>query len=282
MTTVSWNTAHQGLGESAGPLITPDLLAPPPRKPSIRQRLNARWNARVRDPIRAAWKDPLRRPKMVRNLRIAAAVLVVAAGAGVYYLVRPVPQPDYLDAGMDDILDYTLLTEEFNKLPLKERLALVGQLVSRLKNMDSGDSALMAAFAAGIAGQAREQLMANVSHLAIDVWDSYAARYDGVTAENRDQFLEEAFLDFTKTMESVAGVQRNVSDADRLNQARRDAARDTEALRTGRGPPSEALGRMFTFMRDGVGSHATPQQRARGAVLMRDMMRHFRGEGSPR
>ena len=265
----------------SGSLLTPDLVAPvPPRRPSIRQRLAAKWNARVRDRFMSAWQDPSQRPKMVKRLRIAGAVLFVGLAVGGYFAFRPKPQPDYLDAGMDDILDYTLLTDEFNKLPLKERLALVGQLVQRLKGMDSGDSALMAAFAAGIAGSARDQLMSNVSHLAIDIWDSYAVKYSDVPDDERDKYLEEAFLDFTKSMESVAGVTGRMTDQERLERAKRDAKRDSDAVREGKGPSGEQLSGMFLFMRDGVGSRATPHQRARGAVLMRDMMRHFRGEGS--
>lgn len=278
MTMVMTNSG--GLLDSAGPLITPDMTSPPPRRPSIRQRMRAAWEVKVAGRVREAWQDPSKKPKMVRRLRIASVVLGVAVVVGGYFAFRPKPQPDYLDAGMDDILDYTLLTEEFNKLPVKERLALISQLVTRLKGMDSGDSAMMAAFAAGIAGSARDQLMSNVSHLAIDIWDEYALKYDDVPLEEREKFIEEAFLDFTKSMESVAGVTRDVSDEQRLDRARRDAQRDSNAVREGRGPSGEQLGRMFTFMRDGVGSHASPHQRARAQVLMRDMARHFREGGS--
>lgn len=269
-----------GLMDAAGPLITPDMAPPAPRRPSLRERLNRAWEARIAGKFRRAWQDPSRRPRMVRNLRIAAVVCGAGLLVGGYFLFRAKPQPDYLDAGMDDILDYTLLTDEFNKLPVKERLALISQLVTRLKGMDSGDSALMAAFAAGIAGSARDQLMENVSHLAIDIWDEYAVKYDDIPAEDREKFLDEAFLDFTKSMESVAGVTRSASDEERLERARRDAQRDSNALREGKGPSGDQLGRMFTFMRDGVGSHATPHQRARAQVLMRDMVRHFREGGS--
>lgn len=270
------------LAETMGPLVTPDLAPAAPRRPSLPARLRARAQDQVRRRFSDPLQDPSRRPGFIRRLRLAAAVLAISTGVGLYFALREKPQPDYLDAGMDAILDYTFLTEEFNRLPLKDRLELVGQLVSRFKSMDSGDSALMAAFAAGIAGQARDQLMSNISLLAIDIWDSYAVRYDGIPDEDRSKFLEEAFLDFTKSMESVAGVQRSISDQERLDQARRDAKRDTEAMRSGRGPSGDQLGRMFTFMRDGVGSRATPHQRARGAVLMRDMMRQFREDGGKR
>jgi hypothetical protein len=43
-------------------------------------------------------------------------------------------------------------------------------------------------------------------------------------------------------------------------------------------PPGEALGRVFEFMNNNVGSHATPEQRTRGLQMMRDMTRMFRGQ----
>ena len=55
--------------------------------------------------------------------------------------------------------------------------------------------------------------------------------------------------------------------------------KDEERLRSGKDqPPARMLGRMFTFMRDNVGPHASVQQQTRGQQMMRDMVRRFRGE----
>src|SRR5262245_2577613 len=50
------------------------------------------------------------------------AVLLLSGSLAAYLLLRPVPQPDYAADPMDDVLNYTLLTDEFNKLPVDKRL----------------------------------------------------------------------------------------------------------------------------------------------------------------
>jgi len=261
------------------PLVTADMQ-PVDRAPasSVRALLNQRARAFFDRHVRNPWRDPERHPKMAARLRVAMVVLSVGLGVGAYFTFRAVPQPDYLKDGLDDVFNYTLLTDEFNNLPLARRLELVGQLVSRLKNMDSGDSALMAAFAAGISGAARDQLMKNASKLAIDVWDSFAVQYDQVPASNREQFLDNSYIEFTKMMETLAGSPVHETDSDRLAEGRREAQRGRDMMKDGRGPDAEGLRRMFNFMTKNVGGNATPQQRARGAALMRDMASRMRGE----
>ncbi len=229
------------------------------------------------------WTDRTRtdedRKRTIRNVGGVGGAALLALGLGLYFLLRPIPQPDYLRDPLDEVFNYTLLTDEFNKLPVEQRLALLGQLVTRLRSMEAGDSMMLASFAAGIAGAARDQIEQNASRLMIDIWDKHAAGYDRLTPEDRAQYLDNVFIDISKTLEAVTGQVRDVSDAERINEVRRQAARDREALREGRNvPPPEALGRVAAFMNSRVGSHANPAQRARGAQMMRDMTRHLRGQ----
>lgn len=255
-------------------LLDEIAAAPAPRRPSLAARLRARaaarWLAVRSDPVR--WRR-------ARALAISAgAAAAVALGLGLYLWLRPVPRPDYLNDDLDSVLNYTLLTEEFNRLPVEERLKLIGELVQRFRGMSANDSVLMAAFAAGIAGAARDQLMENGSRLAVDVWDKFAADYAKVPPESREQYLDRSFVEFTKMMEGLGGKPRNISDEERLAEGRRQAARDLEVMRSGdRGPRNEDMGRMFTFMNQDVGRHATPAQRVRGQQMMRDMTRRLRG-----
>ncbi|MBX3376227.1 MAG: hypothetical protein KF678_04405 [Phycisphaeraceae bacterium] len=222
---------------------------------------------------------PDRKARTVKRLKIGGPVVVLALAAAAYFVFRPVPQPDYRKARLDKVFNYTLLTDEFNRLPVEKRLELMGQLVERLQGMSAGDSALMAAFAAGIAGSARKQIEENASRLMIDVWDKYAKDYAKVKPEDRGAFLDHAFLEFTRMGEAISGRPSTRSDAERLAQVREQAKRDEERLRSGeRQPPAQALGRMFTFMNENVGSHASISQRTRGQQMMRDMVRRFRGE----
>ncbi len=218
-------------------------------------------------------------PRFRRRATIAGALAVAAIGVALYSWLRPVPQPDYASDGMDEIFNYTLLTDEFNALPVRERLELIGQLVARLKGLSAGDSALMAAFAAGIAGAAREQLEENLSRLAVDAWDLKAAEYARVGPEDREAFLKQAYADFQKMLEAAGGRVRDVPDEKRVEEGFREASRGVRDMQDpARRPDTEQLGRLMTFMESRVGGHANPAQRARGAQMLRDMSRMFRGE----
>ena len=212
---------------------------------------------------------------------IASALIVLVGGSvGSYFAFRPVPKPDYMTAGLDDVFNFTLLTDEFNKLPIEERLALMGMLVKRLQSMSAGDSMLLAAFASGVGGAAREQIEKNASRLAIDAWDMYAVKYTDVPEDERAEFLENVFIEFTKTMEvAVDGKPQDMTDEERLAGMERQVERDRERLRDqDRQPTGEELGRFFGFMNNNLGGRANAQQRARGQQMLRDMTRHFRGQ----
>ncbi|MBL8761307.1 MAG: hypothetical protein JNL50_08405, partial [Phycisphaerae bacterium] len=251
------------------PSLLEDVAAAPAakvKKPGLVARARASLGARFDrwwSPIDA---DPARRKRWIVGSRVALGALVLGLGVGGYLAFRPVPQPDYLDDPLNDVLGFTLLTDEFNKLPVEKRLELIGQLVQRFRSMDAGDSVLMASFAAGIAGTARDQLMENGSRLAVDTWDKFAVDYAKVPDERRGEYLDQTFVDFTKMMETLAGQPRDVSDEERLAEGRRQAQRDIERIKENpdRAPSGEMAGRMFQFMNEGVGKHASAQQRVRG------------------
>jgi hypothetical protein len=227
------------------------------------------------------WSCPWQRSDQARVTwakwsRRLGPVAVLALAAGAWLIWGPMFKPDYTKDNLNRVFKYTLLTDEFNKLPIEERLKLLGQLVARLKGMSAGDSALMAAFAAGVGGAAREQLEENASKLAIDLWDKYALNYKDVAAEDRDAWLDGTFIEFTKTMELLTGQPRDVSDQERLAEGKRQAERDMERMRE-RPPSARQMGNMLNFMRNTVGEHAAPQQRARGQTMLIDMTRRLRG-----
>ncbi|MBI1189281.1 MAG: hypothetical protein GC200_01180 [Tepidisphaera sp.] len=244
------------------------------------------WFSRLRSSARAkaaarwqrATATPQLRRRTMRVLWTLAGVAALGAGTGLYFALRPVPEPDYATADLDTVFNYTLLTDEFNKLPVEERLRLMGQLIQRLKGMSGSDSMLLAAFAAGIEGSARDQIQRNISVLVVDVWDKWAKDYPNIPPDQRGQFLDKTFVDFTKMMEALGGQPRDVSDEQRLAEVKRQSARDRAALKDGKGPPPEAMAGMFGMMKNTIGGYANPMQQARGSQMMRDMIRHFRGQ----
>lgn len=236
-----------------------------------------RLGRRVLAPLAVLWSTP-----RARKRSAAAGVFVlVAACAGAWWLTRPAPKPDYTTAPLDVVFNYTLLTEDFNSLPVDERLRLLGQLIDRLKNMSASDSMLLAAFAASVEKKAREQLERNASRVMIDVWDEYAADYADVPPEDREAFLDDAFIKMTKMAEALAGSNREVDDATRLAEAREQAARDREAIKSGRTMNAGQTGRVFRVLQEDIGGQATPQERARAQLMVRDMTRRLRGEPVP-
>lgn len=237
---------------------------------SLRARAQARWQR--------ATSTPALRQRTMRILWALGAVAALGAGTGLYFALRPVPEPDYATADLDTVFNYTLLTDEFNKLPVEDRLRLMGQLIQRLKGMNGSDSMLLAAFAAGIEGSARQMIERNISTLVVDVWDKWAKDYPNVPPDQRDAYLDQTFLEFAKMMEAVGGQVRDVSDEQRLAEVKRQSARDRAALKDGKGPPPEAMAGMFGMMKNTIGGYANPMQQARGSQMMRDMIRHFRGQ----
>lgn len=222
--------------------------------------------------------DEASRKRLRRWSLILGSVAVVGAGVGGYFLFRPYPEPDYATAPIDELFNFTLLRDEFNKLSIERRLALLAALRERIEKMNSSDSMLLAAFGAGIMGKAREQLEENASKLAIDLWDKHAKDYQKVAPEDQEAFLDEAFIDFVTQMSVVAGQTPDEDPREILEDAKQQARDDQAALKEGQGPGGRMMGRAFDVLYNNVGDNATPQQRERGKLMMRDMMRRLRGQ----
>lgn len=209
----------------------------------------------------------------------AAALIATSVGIGLYYALRPIPRPEYETADMDDILDYTLLSDDFNRLPVDERLRLLKQVIQRFSSMSSDDSVAMAAWAAAIKDELRDKIMRNASLIVMDLWDKSATDYRSVPDGEKDRWMDNTVVGLMKTMEDLTpGGARNISDEERLKEARAQAARDQKQMRSDDAPSSGDLGRMADFLRNGMGKFASPQQQTRAQQLMRDMTRHLRNQ----
>lgn len=262
------SASNPGLGS----LLTPDdLLA----MPAPRRRAGAESVQALADSMRRAANT-----QGARRFALALGVLLSLSGVvWAYFEFRTRPIPNYASDDIEDVLDYTLLSEDFNRLPIDKRLALIKDMVARLKGMNSGDSELMAAFAAGISGKAREQLQRNIEKMGVDLWDSFAEKYAGVKAEQREGYLDDAFIEFTRMMEDVGGFQSDKSDKDRVSDAKSQAQRDMENARKGdQGMDRTRITRFMKTIDDRGGKLAQPAQKARMARFSRDMVRHLRGQ----
>ena len=206
------------------------------------------------------------------------AVAAVLAGAWWFWHVR---KPDVEKDPFDDVLNYAFLTEDFNRLPVEERLKYIKETIAKFKSAGSGDSALIASFAAGIAGQAREQLMKNIVRLGTDILDRHAVGYEKAkTKEEKDKLLDAAIVDLAKLGEDLGGETKDKTDEQRIAEAERQAKRDKDMLaKMDPQMRGRMAGAMLGFMMGNVADKMAPQQRARTGELMRDMTIKLRGEG---
>ncbi len=240
------------------------------KKPNgSRESLN-QWGETI---IYGPWRTPDRR--WISGSILATALVIT--GVWAFMTLRPMPKPDAANDGMDRVFGYALLRKEFNNLPIEERLELVGQIVQRVKNMDQSDSLMLASFAAGIQGAARDQLLENTSKLMMDTADMMATDYTQVMPEDREEFLDDAFIRLTEIAAAMGGEEIDEPREERLEEARSQAMRDEEQLKE-RPMSMRQAGRAFKFMDGDMGQHSSPQQRGRVTVFMRDMVRNLRGQ----
>ncbi|MDQ7014665.1 MAG: hypothetical protein Q9O74_12350 [Planctomycetota bacterium] len=244
-----------------------------PRRASLRDRLrNAERNVAAR--FNAAWARPASRYAIMGVSSVAALGL----GLGIYLAVRPVPKPDYEQAEMNRIFNYTLLTEEFNNLPVEERIELVSQLYSRVRDMDASESVLVAQFFAGIAGEAREQLERNAGKLFVDAADLVAKDYAAVPPEEKGEYLDNAYVRLARlTAPFDSSIDRR-TDEELLEGARRDSKQSQEVMESGEVSADDAS-RLLVFMNQQTRKSASPAQQQRLTLFMRDMTRRFREPG---
>lgn len=264
------------MDQPSGSLLRPEDFGPltsAKRGLSLRTRLN-RAGERLIDGVKDRWQ----RPGFRRGSQYALVALVLAGLVAAYLSLRPRSVPDYLNDDLDDVLDYTLLSADFNKLPLRERLSLMKNLIERFKGMDGGDSALMAAFAAGLSKTALEQARENMERLAVDLWDDAASRYKDVPVADRKAYLDNTFLEFSKLMEETAGIKGDESDAERLAEAKQDAQRDMQRAPDPKAMTSAGVNPLVKLMQDRGQKVSSPEQRGRMAKFSRDMVRHLRGQ----
>ena len=166
-----------------------------------------------------------------RGFVAAVAILAafsIAAGAWAWWSSRWKPPPSIFDTPVDDVLGY-LAIDDFNRLPLEERVRFMIEFANRFRGLEQSESAVMAAFMAGLTGKAKEQLRQNARTLAKDILAEGAAAYVNLPEKERDAFIDEWLVRWSKVGEEIAmGEPRQRSDEDRIEEFRREARRGQE------------------------------------------------------
>lgn len=224
-----------------------------------------------------------RRQRLGKIAGGALALVGTVVGASFAWSeLRPITPPDMFHDPFEDVLGFALLDRNFNKLPIEERLRLLKELADRLRSMNSGDSALMAAFAAGITGKARAQLEANVRTLMMDVMDKFAAMYAKASPDQREAALKDSLIqmiDMMREFDPTDDGKDKRSAEDQLAEMKKRSQERAERMR-GQGDASIGEGevsRMFSWVQNDVNRYSSPNERARVTRFMRDTVRYLRG-----
>lgn len=153
------------------------------------------------------------------------AVSIVAVTVWWWVALRVRRPPSIFDAPVSDTLGFLAL-KDFSRLPVDERVRFMLDFAQRFRGMDAGESAAAAAFLAGLAGPAREQLRNNVRDLMKDVLAEGAESYMALPEAERGKYIDQWILRWQRTAElGLTGKDSGKSDEDRLKDMRGEGER---------------------------------------------------------
>jgi hypothetical protein len=140
--------------------------------------------------------------------------------------------PSIFDSPVDDVTSF-LADDDFNALPIDERIKFISDTAKRFQSMSQTDSAVAAAFFAGLSGPASEQMVNNARVLGKDILMQGAAGYQNLKDDkSRAAFIEQWLVKWVRFGRDMTGRQGTVSDQELLdglsNQAKRDVERQGE------------------------------------------------------
>jgi hypothetical protein len=211
-----------------------------------------------------------------RLAKIGGALLValIVCLALLWNASRLRQPPSIFDTPIDNTLGYLTL-KDFSKLPLEERIRFMMELAERFRSLKPSESAAMAAFLAGVAGPARDQLRDNVKMIAKDVLAEGAQNYMALSPEKRGAFLDEWIIKWQRKMEKVTtGKEEKKTDSERLDAMRDQGKRNEERQNrmTGGGNLSDRGANGFLdFWQGEIQGSSTPREQGQITKFLDDM-----------
>ncbi|MCE9619289.1 MAG: hypothetical protein K8R92_05225 [Planctomycetes bacterium] len=201
-----------------------------------------------------------------------AAILICVAL--VWNSTRFRKPPSIFDTPIDNTLSYLTL-KDFSKLPLAERIRFMLEFADRFRSMKASESAAMAAFLAGLAGPARDQLRDNIKSIAKDVLAEGAETYMSLPPSKRGEFIDSWVVQWQRTMEkAVTGKEDKKSDSERLDEMRDQGKRNEErqSARAGAGGLSDRGANGFLDMWQGeIQGSSTPKEQGQITKFLDDV-----------
>ncbi|MSR44573.1 MAG: hypothetical protein EXS15_04340 [Phycisphaerales bacterium] len=218
-----------------------------------------------------------RSQQLIRAGIILLLLLIVSGTAWWWMAVRWRPPPSIFDTPVDDVLGY-LAMDDFNELPLEERMKFLLDLSNRFRGMESSESAAMAGFFAGVTGPARKQMTQNVRVLVRDILMQGATGYFELPPSDQGKYIDEWIVNWEKMGEKLAtGKERERTDEERIRGVRRQSERNEERLQDRTiAPlsPDGALGFMSLWQKE-VEVTASPKQQGQIARFLDDVRKRY-------
>lgn len=226
------------------------------------------------------WRERLldRRTLSIAGATIAGLAILVAIL--LWWSSRWRPPPSIFDAPVDDVLGY-LAIDDFNELPLEDRVEFMIDFANRFRGLEQSESAVMAAFMAGLTGDARAQMIQNARILAKDILAEGASTYVNLPDAEKDAFIDSWLVEWSKVGERIVeGEVGDRSDEERLEEFRDEARRGRE--RTAERSADISLtevgaGRFLDFWQSDVEKAASPREQAQIATFMVDVRKRLTG-----
>ena len=200
-----------------------------------------------------------------RRDRMIAAILVpniIAIGVVLWWFSghgyrKP---PNIFDTPVDDVSAY-LASKDFNALSTQQRLEYIQGMLKRFNSMKPSDSAVAAAFFAGLSGKTSEQLMNNARTLGKDILIEGARDYLALaTDQEKAAFIDQWVVKWVRFADQMGGRNNAAarSDQDILNRLSTDARRDVQ--RNGGEVKPFVAQQVLDFWQRDVASVASPKE----------------------
>lgn len=228
----------------------------------------------------ADWRERLldRRTLAIAGGLLAAIAILLAVLA--WWSSRWRPPPSIFDSPVDDVLGY-LAIDDFNELPLEDRVEFMIDFANRFRGLEQSESAVMAAFMAGLTGDAREQMIQNARILAKDILAEGASTYVNLPDAEKDAFIDSWLVEWSKVGERIAfGEPRDRSDEERIEEFRGEARRGQERTAERNNDISlteVGAGRFLDFWQSDVEKAASPREQAQITTFMVDVRKRLTG-----
>jgi len=167
--------------------------------------------------------------------------------------------PSIFDAPVDNIFGF-MSEEEFNALSVDERMSIIRDILSRFSGVNQGDSAVAAAFLAGLSGPAMEKLANNARILGKDVLLEGAGEWATLLTEaEKEAFLDQWIVKWVRFAEESGGRDSNQTDQQILDRMTRQAKRDVERNQN---IDADMAQQVIDFWRQDIASVTTPLEQA--------------------